>query len=59
MQARERNDKIRKLTAELKAARAENERLKQELSRVPAARPLTDIEVALQKYEASKNGGTA
>lgn len=55
MQARERHDKIRKLTDELKAVRAENERLKQELAAKPAVRPLTDVERALAQYEASKN----
>jgi hypothetical protein len=59
MQARERHDKIRKLTDELKVVRAENERLRQELAALsvkPAVRPMTDIERTLAQYEASKSG---
>ena len=60
MQARERHDKIRKLTDELKAVRAENERLRHELAAAlaakPAVRPMTDIERTLAQYEASKSG---
>jgi hypothetical protein len=53
MQGRERHDKIRKLTDELKVVRAENERLRQELAAAlakPAVRPLTEVELALQNY---------
>ena len=60
MQARERHDKIRKLTDELKTVRAENERLRQglaALSAKPAVRPLTEVELVLASYEASKNNG--
>ena len=56
MQGRERHDKIRKLTDELKVVRAENERLKAELATKPVARPLTEVEQALAKYNAEKNG---
>jgi hypothetical protein len=61
MQARERHDKIRKLTDELKVVKAENERLRQELAAAlaakPAVRPLTEVELVLANYEASKNNG--
>jgi len=51
---RERHDKIRTLTTKLKAAQAENERLKSEFAAKPTARSLTEVEQALAKYEASK-----
>ena len=56
MQARERHDKIRKLADELKVVRAENERLKEQLKEVATktARPLSEVEIALQKYEREK-----
>jgi hypothetical protein len=57
MQARERHDKIRKLADELNAVKAENERLKAELATKPVARPLNEVEQALAKYNAEKNGG--
>ncbi len=60
MQARERHDKLRKLADELKAVKAENERLRQEraaLSAKPAARPMSEAEIALANYE-RQNGGS-
>ena len=63
LQARDRNDKLRKMSDELRAVRAENARIKDELAIAlaakPRSRPLSEVEQALAKYEASKNGGTA
>jgi hypothetical protein len=58
MQARERHDKLKRALSEVTRLTAENERLNQELAK-PAARPLTEVEQVLAKYEASKkkNGG--
>jgi len=60
MQARERHDKTRKLTDELKVVRAENQGLRQELQQVlamkAAARQLSAVEQALAKYAAEKGG---
>lgn len=43
---------------ELKTVRAENERLRQELTAKPATRPLSEVEIVLQNYEKEK-GRTA
>ena len=54
---RERHDKIRTLTTKLKAAQAENERLKAALAAKVTARPLTEVDRVLAKYEAEKKNG--
>jgi single-stranded DNA-specific DHH superfamily exonuclease len=51
---RERSTKLEKALAEVEKLTAENERLKQELTAKPAARPMTDIEQALAQYEEEK-----
>lgn len=61
MQARERHDKLRKLTDELKVVRAENERLKSELARTLAAKPvvppMSAVKQILAQHEAEKSTG--
>jgi hypothetical protein len=58
MQARENNQKLRKLADELKSVRAENEKLRQELAAAFAAKttapPMTDIERVIARYESEK-----
>ncbi len=54
---RERHDKIRTLTTKLKSAQAENERLKAALAAKVTARPLTEVDRVLAKYEAEKKNG--
>jgi hypothetical protein len=58
MAGRARHDKWKEATAEVAVLKKENEKLKQELAaalaKPVAVRPLTDVEQALAKYEASK-----
>src|SRR5260370_24778224 len=60
MQARERNDKLKRALAENERLNAENEGLRQDLQQALAAkataRPLSEAEYVLARYEASKNG---
>jgi hypothetical protein len=56
---RERHDKLRRAEAEVSRLGLENEKLKQELAAKPAARPLTEVDQVLAKYEASKQNGGA
>ena len=60
MQARERNDKLKRALAENERLNAENEGLRQDLQQALAAkataRPLSEAELVLARYEASKNG---
>ena|SRR5579862_4192185 len=61
VQARERNDKLKRACTDLKAAKAEIERLKSELARAlatkPVARPTSAVTQVLAQYEAEKNAG--
>ena len=59
LQARERNDKLKRAETEVERLTVENQRLKKELAAAlakPAVRPMTDIERTLAQYEASKSG---
>jgi hypothetical protein len=62
MQARERHDKLKRALAENERLNAENEGLRQDLQQALAAkatRPLTAVEIALQKYQQEKQIGGA
>jgi len=56
MVLRERNHKLKALQAEVERLTAENAKLKAEIAAKPATRPPSDIEVALQRYSAEKEG---
>jgi predicted transcriptional regulator len=49
--ARDRNEKLNQALAEVKRLTADNEGLKAELAAKPTARPMTDIDRVLAKYE--------
>ena len=48
---RERHEKLKRALAEVEGLTSENERLKAELAAKPTARPMTDIDRVLAKYE--------
>ena len=52
--SRQRIDKTRELKAEVLRLISENERLRVEIAAKSASRPMSDIEVAIAKYEAER-----
>jgi hypothetical protein len=56
--ALQRIDKLAQALLEIERLTAEVSRLKQELAAKPGARPLTEVELALQNYEKEKGGAT-
>jgi hypothetical protein len=53
-----RKDKLAQALLEIERLTAEVSRLKQELAAKPGARPLTEVDLALQNYEKEKGGAT-